>query len=100
MPDPDDRAASTVAEIRDRNIDAYADGSTSDIPRLIKAVEAALKLAGDWESESDELDNEAERPGTDDEAAPICRGEAIAYHSCAADLREAITAALAGDGES
>ena len=38
-----DPAASTLAGIRDDNLDSYADGSTSDIPRLLKAVEVALK---------------------------------------------------------
>ena len=30
-----------LAEIRDRNIDAWAEGGTSDIPALLAAVEAA-----------------------------------------------------------
>ena len=40
-----DGLSATLAEIRDRNIDTYADGSTSDIPRLVAALEAVLKLA-------------------------------------------------------
>ena len=39
-----DDLASTLAEIRDDNIDSYADGSTSDLPRCLKALEAVLKL--------------------------------------------------------
>lgn len=41
--------AAVLGEIKDRNLDAYADDSDSDLPRLLAAVEAVLKLADDLE---------------------------------------------------
>ena len=67
-----DDLSATLAEIRDRNIDTYADGSTSDIPRLVAALEAVLKLADGWN----------------------------ALWPCTAQVREAITAALTGEESS
>ena len=40
---PDDLSA-TLAGIRDDNIDSYADGSTSDLPRLLAALENVLEM--------------------------------------------------------
>ena len=76
---PDDLSA-TLAGIRDDNIDSYADGSTSDIPRLLNALEAVLELhipipdGPDW-----------------------CRE---CGHSFPCWTRRAITAALAGEESS
>ena len=72
-----------LAEIRDRNIDAWAEGGTSDIPVLLAAVEAALKAA--------------------DEARPHILGISGGYWTLwdldPSKLRAAITAALTGTGE-
>ena len=67
-----DPAMRALAGIRDDNIDTYADGSTSDIPRLVAALEAVLKLADGWN----------------------------ALWPCTAQVREAITAALTGEESS
>lgn len=64
---------------------------------LVAGLEAALKLAGEWSTESDCLDDLAGEPGTDEEGRPVLEGQASAYHECAGELREAITAALAGE---
>jgi hypothetical protein len=66
------------------------------IPLLAAAVEAALKLTGEWDTESDHLDDLAESPGADEEGRLILRGTAQGYSDCAADLRAAIASALAG----
>ena len=42
-PCPHAAPADILAGIRDRNIDAWAEGGTSDIPLLLTAVELALK---------------------------------------------------------
>jgi hypothetical protein len=39
-----DDVAAILAQIKDDNIDVYAEGSASPIPRLVAAVEAALEL--------------------------------------------------------
>jgi len=70
--------------------------SAQDSGRLLKAAEAALKAADDWDAESDRLDDLADKPGTDEEARPVLSGEAQGYSDCAAGLREAITTALTG----
>ena len=66
-PDSDDRVASTLAEIRGRG---YRNGATGaacarlsdaaavDIPVLLAAVEAVLKLADEWEADSFIVDPE------------------------------------------
>jgi len=66
--------------------------------RAAAAALAALKLADEWAAESDELDGLAEKPGTDEEGRPVMQGEAIGYHTCALELREAITRELTGGG--
>jgi hypothetical protein len=38
-----DPAAAALAQIKDDHIDAYAEDNTSPVPRLLAAVEAALK---------------------------------------------------------
>jgi hypothetical protein len=107
MSTPDDPAAAILAGIRERakwtsSADgiaapgATAEKSARDVPALLGAVERLLEVADDWTAESDELDDLAEKPGTDEEGRPIMQGQAMAYSSCAQDLRETITAALAG----
>jgi hypothetical protein len=62
---------------------------------LLTFADAALKLADDWDAESDRLGDEAEKPGAAVRAVMLA-GQAVAYRDAAVDLREAITAALAG----
>src|SRR5512135_2882039 len=118
MPTPDADPAATLEAIKERaksaaamDIDVLAAfsgvsvggviaASAVDVPVLVAALEAALDLADDWDAESDNLDDLAERPGADDEGAPIMSGQAIAYHNCAEALREAITREITGKGES
>lgn len=95
----DDPVATTLAGIRHRweARRGYSLGfDPVDAPLLLAAIEAVLKLADDWAAESDELDDLAEKPGTDEEGRPIMQGQALAYNSCAGDLREAITRELTG----
>ena len=77
-PCPHAAPSDILAGIRDRNIDAWAEGGTSDIPLLLAAVEAALKLADQW----------LEFPAL-----------VFLQEDCAHQLRAAITAALTGTGE-
>jgi hypothetical protein len=83
---PDSDPSSILAEIRDRRDGADADGlwrptiaaldlGHDDIPHLVAAVEAALKLADQWKQFAAAGD---------------------AQDQCAGELREAITAALTG----
>lgn len=87
-----------LAEIRDRNIDAWAEGGTSDIPALLAAVEAALKAADGWERLAARLDATAGRAIANKmpETAANLSDQAQCNRGCANALREAITAALAG----
>ena len=87
---PDDPAA-LLSPIRERSgaalefpLSGFAEDSiractqsAMDVPRLLAAVEAALKLAGKWDAERLRLDTEA-------------------YEICARALRAAITTALVG----
>lgn len=68
--------------------------SAGDVPGLVAFAEAVLKLADEWDAESDARDDESERPGADEEGALVLRGQAITYHECAGELREAVTATL------
>ena len=97
----DDPVASTLATWRALLRGPLSNASAQMIcrevaPPLLAALEAVLKLADDWAAESDELDDLAEKPGTDEEGRPIMQGQALAYNSCAGDLRGAIAAALGG----
>ncbi len=77
-----------LAEIRERYRESFTrlpgDGwphvnSADDVPRLLAAVDAALRLAGDWD-----------RPS-------ICRDDSVeGVRDCGFVLREAITSALNG----
>ena len=63
------------------NLETYID-SANDIPRLLAAVDAALKLADEWEGTAATLDGGTAR--------------ANALLDCTASFRAAITTALAG----
>jgi len=74
------------------------------VPRLLKAVEAALEKADDLTRKSEALDAEAEYvAGEHPEAAAVAvlkRERSIAYDECARWFREAITTALGGTQQS
>jgi len=118
MPDP---LASTLAGVQQRadaaaamDIDVLAAfngvsiggviaASAVDVPPLLAAVEAVLEEAADWTKTAAILDGKAERaldtgklsgPAT----SALLSGRAQAYQDCAQALREAITAALLGEG--
>lgn len=94
------RAGYYLAEtVRTRDDAEFIVTARTAMPRLVAAVDAALKLADDWDAESDHLDDLAERSDGDEEGRPVMAGQAIAYHDAAVDLREAVTAALAGKEE-
>ena len=117
---PDGRAASTLAGIKERQAlasdaslgfsrmderhDALIKVAYEDTPRLLAAIEAALKAAHDWERKADEADDRAEAASGRGPAGTSLmlssRGQAL--HDCSFALREAITRELtgkeAGDG--
>jgi hypothetical protein len=71
-PDPDPVFFGSLFQIKSHLV-------RTDVPRLLAAVDAALKLADEWEADTI----------ADDYAAQS------AYNHCAGSLRAAITAALA-----
>ena len=71
---------------------AFIVESRTAMPRLLAAVEAALKLADDWGAEARGIFLEAARTADAGEV-----GAASALQSSAADLRAAITTALTGE---
>ena len=95
MPDPDD-LASTLDEIRDDNIDSYADGSTSDLPRILAAIEKALKKADDWDAAATASAAAASRQGPSRMTRAMLGARSQVHRECAQALRETIGAALAG----
>ena len=120
LPGPDDdRVASTLAEaqriadalgfacrIPDKTPDFFACGgpaaeaywayfTPARISSLLAALEAVLKLAGDWEKEGRRLDDLAGE--TKDPQSRIAVSlRAQAFEDCALELRAAITAKLTG----
>lgn len=81
---PDNPAASALDGIRERANGPMrkfsdVDASQRDIARLIAAIEAALKLADEWDAPVPEYDDRMN-----------------VRQDCAVRLHEAITAALAG----
>ena len=66
------------------------------VPSLLAAVEAVLKLAGDWDNESVRLDAVAARSFPGGDRGVIAAARAGVFQGCAEALREAITAALTG----
>ena len=60
-------------------------GAKDDVPHLVAAVEGALKLADKWDVMADRLGTHHSRHR--------------AFKMCADEVREAITAALAGTGK-
>jgi hypothetical protein len=90
------RAADVLAQIKDDHIDAWAEDSTSPIPRLVTAVEAALKRADEWAAEANRIDGLfADEPDPQVRATGSMR--AHAFESCAAKLRADIRTALTGE---
>jgi hypothetical protein len=70
--------------------------SDEDTRRLLKAVEAVLKLAADWSDEAVRLDAVVERSISGGERATRSKAAAQAHKGCADALYEAITRELAG----
>lgn len=93
---PDDPVTAFLAGVRMQAEDHHLVPAGMVLP-LLAFAEAVLKLADEWDAESDHLDGLAERGDGDEEGRPVMAGQAIAYHDAAVDLREAIAAALAGE---
>ena len=71
-----------------------------DVPSLLAAFEAVLKLADDWNKKAAELDAMAERAdarGADPLRTTLMSARAQAHHDCAQEFRGAIMATLAGN---
>ena len=66
------------------------------IVSLLAAIEAVLKLAGDWDNESVRLDAVAARSFPGGDRGVIAAARAGVFQGCAEALREAITSALTG----
>jgi len=112
----DDQLASTLAGIRVRNNKAsYTDPislaiTADDVPVLLAAIDAVLKLADDWEADAAAIARRVEGHAArgDGHAAAFARGSAEALDDCVRTLREAISRELSGtrqtqpgeDGES
>lgn len=82
----------TLAAIRERHASTYGSsperwwGTQRDVPRLLAAITAVLELADDWDAPAGYLNDDMSDPNAQ-------------ARDCAQDLREAITAALAGTGK-
>lgn len=87
---PDDPATAFLADVRMQAEDHHLVPAGMVLP-LLAFAEAVLKLADDWDAEARGIFLEAARTADAGEV-----GAASALQSSAADLREAITAALAG----
>lgn len=80
-----------------RGLNNMAD-SAEDVPSLAAAVEAALKLAGEWERDARILDARAASAGDGEHVtAAGLTGRAQAKKDAAGELRTRITAALTGE---
>jgi hypothetical protein len=114
MATPDDLTA-TLSSIRERaervwNLRGNVGGllavneAKDDVPRLLRALDAVLKLAAEWRQESEALRDAAGKVWEDAPDAPGVRlkhAYAAGYAECAKALDAAITRELtkeAGDG--
>jgi hypothetical protein len=70
--------------------------SAADVPRLLKAVEDALKLADDWDAKAREIAEQITSQDTEGAVAGFKVIGVTRYQEGARALREAITTALAG----
>jgi hypothetical protein len=78
--------------------------SAEDVPRLVKALEAALTLAAKWDADAAELDLDIARSRksgylSDHQQADTDQEIAREYREHAGELREAIAGALAAEQE-
>ena len=82
-----DPLAAALAGIRERHegAETYALGSAEDVPRLLAAVEAALKLASGWAD------------GPIDATSALTEDRDWVRADCGEGLRQAITLALTGE---
>ena len=91
-----------VAETMNREADAeFIVTARTAMPRLLAAVEAALKAADSWGKKAGELNAAAERAdarGADPLRTALMSARAQAHNDCAQTVREAITTALTGSG--
>ena len=112
MPTPDPGPSATLEAIRDRagvvaklgpprpggDLINAAHRSAADVPSLVAALEAALKLADDWKAEAARME-----PSGADAVQPAMPGNYLvsgrigALEDCVQELREGITRALNGD---
>lgn len=95
-PDP---VAAYLAEVRERT--SLRQQHEETMARLLAAVEAASKLAGDWTRKADALEATAaqvaaEAPG--EPGAPLKLGRARGFGECAHQLAYVLRAALLGEG--
>jgi hypothetical protein len=81
---PDDRVASTLAEIRADHEAANAFGASDPVPRLLAAVEAALEATDEWTE------------GSYGTGSALDEDRGWVRAACGARIREAITTALTG----
>ena len=88
---PDDRVASTLAEIRAFGYKSVPQGNAifdqairaaRDVPRLLAAIEKVLAKADEWDAEA---------------AGSLLEEISEVQRECAAALRETITTALTGE---
>ena len=103
--DPDDRAAATLAGIRERLNGSWTNVAVrqvwvDDAPRLFAAAEAVLKLADDWDAKAATLTAAASRDrGPSRMTRAMLNARVQVLQDCTQALRETITAELAkGDG--
>lgn len=100
-----DPVAAALAEIQEHNerVIALCDMAPAsvqqlaeyDVPRLLKAVEAALEQADDWDQEYARLKpSGADAVSNPGPGSYLVSGRLGALKNCAEGLREAITAAL------
>ena len=104
---PTPQGISTLAAIRERG---YRNGATGaecarlsdsaavDVPVLLAAIDAALKVADEWDALAKKLESRSEflfeRSG--ETAAVMLDGRSQAHKDCARALREAISRELTG----
>lgn len=108
----DNELAAELAEIASRARQVLArrglvggllaiNAARGDVPRLAQALEAALKLIGEWEASASELDRDIARGRKSHHASDYAQSltdEEIArsLRDCATGVREAITSELTG----
>ena len=99
---PDDRAASTLAGIRERLNGSWTNVAVrqvwvDDAPRLFAAAEAVLKLADDWDAKAATLTAAASRDrGPSRMTRAMLNTRVQVLQDCTQALRERVATALLG----